>query len=1595
MSMNAKSSRSALLAAMAVLAVAFVVLAAIPAADAEDATATNPTEITDFTGFTTALTNGGNYVLKNNIDGTINADTTVSKNLSIDLNGKTITLTGGKTITASGCTLEFKSTGEKGSLKYTGFTYTTIATLSADKDAALTLDNVKFETDGSAVYPFGDASKATVKNSEIVAGGYAVGTNNAKTGTNKVSIEIENSTLTTNGEYNGSKDNATVMINVQDVTLSIKGSVLTGDRQTLFVRAGTATVENTEINFNDAFTGELKDGKWLSGNDVASAAVVVGDKDNDSAYEGTAKLTIKGGEIKAASGTAVITSTDKNTSCELIIGNEAATKVTIGNNSVSVTGIKATEAGFSISEGSVIITGSMTAADANAEIAQAGGDVVLKDLTITSGTLTIDKSVGVQGDLTVSQSAILNLADEAVLTVIKGSSITNDGTITNGGTITNEGTVTNNGTITNNGSFYSLSAVKGVDVYPYTIDSNDLEYTGSSLGPSAVFKYDKAVWEEVYVIGTYLYMPGTDKLESLDTNYRTDVGEYRACIFLNYTEKDTGDVRTNMKLDFIWKITAADIADATIEEIPNQNYTGEEVTPDVKISYNGIALVEGKDFDLKFDNNTEQGQATVTITGKGNFTGTVTKTFYIIDMQKYLDELEKWMGGSEGLGKTVPGSDITYAQAEYIYNAIVGAYNGLYSATTPDELDAALADGKLKILLATKEWIRDCLKTVYAYNDELKGPNGYWGLYMTTEVYNQTIADLSPEGIAYTPSIAVSVYEDALAKRTALPIDDLMAELNAWIGGNPGLGQTVPGSDLTFTEIPSIRGPIDAAYQNLAGAKTLTEARDTLASDEIIILKATKEYVGFLLDTMYNDGKAYYGWVMSKETYDDAKEQISPSGWRCNPTDVVGVLDWAMSQRQHAETATFYVDGEILDTIDYKYDGTTAVDIHAEVDALNPTRAGSDLIKYTFDKWVDADGKEIDFTKVKESFSAYATFTSEINGEAKLLGDDVWFGYMFSDEYANAYNDTLPWFTVNYQRLYDDVAVQFYIDDVPALAEPFVGKANVAAYLLLGIGNEIMPGNHTVKIVATFETIEQTLEFKVNVIDYVQVKFLDADKQIDVQYPVNGTAIELPALEDKDGMKFAGWYNGDEFVGAAGSAYTVSGKATLTAKFVEDTPVEPEKLTVTFTGANADGTDKIVTGAAGDIVGVAIYRGEVAEGKSFIGWTLEGLSYVAYPIGGTIVLEESFVLVPVFQDDAPVLDDRTVRQQGDYELYCAPNADKDKLLVYIVASKDTSDVDKYRNALSETKINAVSKSASVAMEMYLNDCMGYLDDGRLIVAVYELDLPQENTYIKAFGWFADHWFTIGSEKVKGYVPTGVTVDPAEIGMDVGEERTITATVVPATALDQTVTWTSSDEKVATVDENGNVVAVGIGTAMITATTVNGKTAQCTVSVKDLDHIEVVAPEKTKYVLGSEIDFAGMTVTAVYSDGSTRALEAGDYAVDKTTADVAGKAVKITVSYREKTGSFDITVGELVSISITKPTKTVYTVGEKLDTAGMVVYANYSNGIESEDVTEMAVCQPIEFTEAGQIEVTVTYGDLGVGLIVTGTFPVTVVEAVTP
>ena len=78
--------------------------------------------------------------------------------------------------------------------------------------------------------------------------------------------------------------------------------------------------------------------------------------------------------------------------------------------------------------------------------------------------------------------------------------------------------------------------------------------------------------------------------------------------------------------------------------------------------------------------------------------------------------------------------------------------------------------------------------------------------------------------------------------------------------------------------------------------------------------------------------------------------------------------------------------------------------------------------------------------------------------------------------------------------------------------------------------------------------------------------------------------------------------------------------------------------------------------------------------------------------------------------------------------------------------------------------------------------------------------------------------------------TGVTLNKTSTSLYVGDTETLTATVAPDNATDKTVTWTSSNPSVATV-ENGVVTAVSAGTATITVTTDDGtKTATCTVTV---------------------------------------------------------------------------------------------------------------------------------------------------------------------
>lgn len=79
--------------------------------------------------------------------------------------------------------------------------------------------------------------------------------------------------------------------------------------------------------------------------------------------------------------------------------------------------------------------------------------------------------------------------------------------------------------------------------------------------------------------------------------------------------------------------------------------------------------------------------------------------------------------------------------------------------------------------------------------------------------------------------------------------------------------------------------------------------------------------------------------------------------------------------------------------------------------------------------------------------------------------------------------------------------------------------------------------------------------------------------------------------------------------------------------------------------------------------------------------------------------------------------------------------------------------------------------------------------------------------------------------------SSIKLSKSSLSLKVGENSTLTVTINPSNATDKKVTWSSSKKSVATVDSNGKVVAVGPGTAVITAK-VGNKTVTCTVTVTE-------------------------------------------------------------------------------------------------------------------------------------------------------------------
>ena len=228
--------------------------------------------------------------------------------------------------------------------------------------------------------------------------------------------------------------------------------------------------------------------------------------------------------------------------------------------------------------------------------------------------------------------------------------------------------------------------------------------------------------------------------------------------------------------------------------------------------------------------------------------------------------------------------------------------------------------------------------------------------------------------------------------------------------------------------------------------------------------------------------------------------------------------------------------------------------------------------------------------------------------------------------------------------------------------------------------------------------------------------------------------------------------------------------------------------------------------------------------------------------------------------------------------------------------------------------------------------------------------------------------TIPSIYIPSYPVTGIKVSQDTLMLTKKDETAqLSAEVVPSYADNTRVTWKSSDEKVATVDEKGKVTAVGNGTATITVTSVSGNyTATVAVTVKIPVEIENIAIETEKEILtkiGETTDLKikikpenadaqkliwkseNEMVAAVDENGKVTAVGNGTVAITVTTED--GKimaSIMITVDVPEEPVITNTTgFGRLKARSVKQTKISITLEWSRLDGAdGYFIYGNLCN-----------------------------------------------------
>ena len=150
-----------------------------------------------------------------------------------------------------------------------------------------------------------------------------------------------------------------------------------------------------------------------------------------------------------------------------------------------------------------------------------------------------------------------------------------------------------------------------------TLSTSTYAYDGKAKKPGVTVKLNGKTLKN-----------GTDYTVSYSNNTKVGTAKVTITGKGNYTGSvsKTYSIKNNFKK-------------ATISGISNKSYTGKNITQSITVKYNGKTLKNGTDYTVSYSSNKNIGTATVKVTGKGSYAGTITKTFKINPAKQEIQKL--------------------------------------------------------------------------------------------------------------------------------------------------------------------------------------------------------------------------------------------------------------------------------------------------------------------------------------------------------------------------------------------------------------------------------------------------------------------------------------------------------------------------------------------------------------------------------------------------------------------------------------------------------------------------------------------------------------------------------------------------------------------------------------------------------------------------------------------------------------------------------------------------------------------------------------------------------------------------------------------